>query len=82
MMTAETKFVLMKMKCVLEPILSIPMGQVWDEMIEPMELPDAAMFNPRALKLVGKISEPYTQAAGPKPIEYPKVYIKMKKMQT
>jgi hypothetical protein len=51
-------------------------------MIEPIELPDAAMFKPRALKLVGKISEPYTQAAGPKPIEYPKVYMKMKNMQT
>lgn len=57
-MIPETRFVLMKMKCVFEPILSIPMGQIWDEIIEPIEEPDAAMFNPFARKFVGKISEP------------------------
>lgn len=52
---AETRFVLMKMKWVFEPILFMPMGHVWDDMTEPIEEPDAAMFKPRARKLVGKI---------------------------
>lgn len=55
MMTAEARFVLMKMKCVFDPILSIPMGHVWEDMIEPIDEPDAAMLRPRARKFVGKI---------------------------
>lgn len=54
-MIAEAMLKLMKMKCVLDPILSMPTGQVCDAMMEPMELPDAAMLRPLALKLVGKI---------------------------
>lgn len=53
--TAETRLVLMKMKCVFEPMLLIPIGQVCEDMMAPMELPDAEMFKPRARKLVGKI---------------------------
>lgn len=77
----EMKFAVMKMKCVLDPIFSIPIGQVCDEMIAPMEEPAAAMFKPFARKSVGKISDPYTQAAGPKPIEKAMVYTKMNAIQ-
>ena len=73
MMMADIRFVLIKIKCVFEPILFMPMGQVCDEMMEPIEEPEAAIFRPRARKLVGKISDPYTQAAGPNPTEYPNV---------
>lgn len=69
MIIADTRFVLMKIKCVFEPIWLIPIGQVWEEIMEPIDEPDAAMLRPRARKLVGKISEPYTHAAGPNPIE-------------
>jgi len=55
MMIAETKFVLMKTKCVFEPIVLMPMGHVCDEMMAPMDDPEAAMLRPRARKLVGKI---------------------------
>jgi hypothetical protein len=54
-MKAETKFVLIKMKCVFEPIVLIPMGHVCDEMMDPIEDPDAARLRPRARKFVGKI---------------------------
>lgn len=54
-MIAETRFVLMKMKCVFEPMLFMPTGQVCEEMMAPMEEPEAAMFKPRARKFVGKI---------------------------
>ena len=33
----------------------MPIGHVWDEMMEPIEDPDAAMLRPRARKFVGKI---------------------------
>jgi hypothetical protein len=55
MMIAETRFVLMNMKWVFEPMLFMPMGHVCDEMMEPIEEPDAARLRPRARKFVGKI---------------------------
>jgi hypothetical protein len=54
-MIADTKFVLMKMKCVFEPMVFIPIGQTCEEMTEPIEELEAAMLRPRARKLVGKI---------------------------
>lgn len=65
----HTRLKAIKMKYVLLPMFWIPTGQTWATTIEPIDPPDAAKLRPRARRFCGKISEPYTQDAGPKPSE-------------